>query len=89
MTSICSSIRGVLDRWLAEPVVIARSVTHVLAEILSITCHFFFICQNIFIWFIWSGREIFLLLMYLSIFEYIFAFSLTKKIRAQVNARPL
>ena len=43
-----------------------RSVMHVLAVILStcITCHFFFICQNIFIRVIWSGREICPLLMY-------------------------
>ena len=31
---------------------------HILAVILSITCHVFFICQNIFIRFIWSGRKI-------------------------------
>ena len=40
-----------------------RSVMHVLAVILSIT-YFFFICQNIFIRVIWSGREICPLLMY-------------------------
>ena len=40
-----------------------RSVMHVLAVILSITCHFFFICQNIFIRVIWSGRKICPLLM--------------------------
>ena len=40
------------------------SVTHVLAVILSITCHFSFICQNIFIWVIRSDREICPLAMY-------------------------
>ena len=40
-----------------------RSVMHVLAVILSIT-YFFFICQNIFIRVVWSGREICPLLMY-------------------------
>ena len=45
-----------------------RSVMHVLAVILSITCHFFFICQNIFIWVIWSGRKICPLFMDPSIF---------------------
>ena len=45
-----------------------RSVMHVLAVILSITCHFFFICQYIFIRVIWSGREICPLLMYPSMF---------------------
>ena len=35
-----------------------RSGMHVLALILGITCHFFFICQNIFIRVIWSYREI-------------------------------
>ena len=44
-----------------------RSVMYVLAVILSITCHFFLICQYIFIRIIWSGREIFHLLMYPSI----------------------
>ena len=45
-----------------------RSVMHVLAVILSITCHFFFICQNIFIRVIWSGRKICPFLMDPSIF---------------------
>ena len=31
---------------------------------LSITCHFSFICQNIFIWVIWSDREMCPLAMY-------------------------
>ena len=47
---------------------IGRSVMHVLVVILSITCHFFFICQYIFIRVIWSGREMCPLLMYPSIF---------------------
>ena len=33
-----------------------RSVMHVLAVILCKTCHFFFICQDIFIWVTLSGR---------------------------------
>ena len=41
-----------------------RSVMHVLAVIYSITYHFFFICQYIFIQVILSGREICPLLMY-------------------------
>ena len=45
-----------------------RDVMHVLAVISSITCHFFFICQNIFIRVIWSGRKICPLLMDPSIF---------------------
>ena len=45
-----------------------RSVMHILVVSLSITCHFFFICQNIFIWVIWSGRELCLLLMDPSLF---------------------
>ena len=45
-----------------------RSVMHVLAVILSITCHFFFICQNIFIRVIWSDRKICPLLIYPIIF---------------------
>ena len=45
-----------------------RSVMHVLAVILTITCHSLFICQNIFILVIWSGREICPLLMDPSIF---------------------
>ena len=45
-----------------------RSVTHILAVILSVTCHFFFISQNIFIRVIWSGRKICRLLTDLSIF---------------------
>ena len=45
-----------------------RSVMHVLAVILSITCHFFFICQIFFIRVIWSDREICPLLIYPSIF---------------------
>ena len=48
-----------------------RSVMHVLAVILSITCHFFFVCQNIFIRVIWSDRKICHLLIYPSIFLYI------------------
>ena len=44
------------------------SVMHVLAVILSITCHFFFICQYIFSRVILSGREICPLLIYPSIF---------------------
>ena len=44
------------------------SVMHVLAVILSITYHFFFICQYIFIRVIWSAREICPLLMYPSTF---------------------
>ena len=45
-----------------------RSVMHVLAVIFSITYHFFFICQYIFIQVILSGREIYPLLMYPSTF---------------------
>ena len=45
-----------------------RSVMYVLTVILSITCHFFFTCQHIFIRVIWSGRIICPLLMYQSIF---------------------
>ena len=45
-----------------------RSVMHVLAVILSIACHFFFICEYIFIRVIWSGSEICPLLIYPSIF---------------------
>ena len=45
-----------------------RSVMHVLAVIFSITDHFFFICQYIFIQAILSGREIYPLLMYPSTF---------------------
>ena len=45
-----------------------HSVMHVLAEISSITHHFSLICQNIFIWVIWCGREICPLLMYPSKF---------------------
>ena len=45
-----------------------RSVMHVLGVILSLTCHFFFICQNIFVRVIWPGREKCPLLMYPSIF---------------------
>ena len=41
-----------------------RSVMYVLAVIFSITYHFFFICQYIFIQVILSGREIYPLLMY-------------------------
>ena len=41
-----------------------RSVMHVLAVIFSITYHFFFICQYIFIQVILSGRGIYPLLMY-------------------------
>ena len=41
----------------------SRKVMHVLAVIWSTTCHFFFICQNIFIRVIWSGRKICPLLM--------------------------
>ena len=59
-----------------------RSVMHVLAVIFSITYHFFFICQYIFIHVILSGREIYPLLMYPSTF---LVFQLTTKIRAQVS----
>ena len=52
-----------------------RSDMHVLAVILSITCHFFFICQYIFIRVIWSGREMCPLLMYPSIFSYILIYN--------------
>ena len=45
-----------------------RSVMHVLAIIFSITYHFFFICQYIFIQVILSGSEIYPLLMYPSTF---------------------
>ena len=45
-----------------------RSVMHVLAVIFSITNHFFFICQYIFIQVILPGREIYPLLMYPSTF---------------------
>ena len=45
-----------------------RSVMHVLAVIFSITYHFFFICQYIFIQVILSDREIYPLLMYPSTF---------------------
>ena len=48
-----------------------RSVIHVLAVIFSITDHFSFICQYIFIRVKWSGREICPLLMYPSNFFYI------------------
>ena len=44
------------------------SVMHVLGVILSLSCHFFFICQNIFVRVIWSGREKCPLLLYPSIF---------------------
>ena len=57
-----------------------RSVMHVLAVILSINCHFFFICQNIFIRVIWSARKTCPLLMDRSKF---LVFWLTTKIRAQ------
>ena len=50
-----------------------RSVMHVLAIIFSITYHFSFICQYIFIRVKWSGREICPLLMYPSKF-FIFQF---------------
>ena len=59
-----------------------RSVMHVLAVIFSITYHFSFICQYIFIWVKWSGREICPLLMYQSKF---FILELTTKIQAQVS----
>ena len=43
---------------------------HVLAIILSKTCHFFLICHYIFMWATFSGREICpLLLMHPSIFS--------------------
>ena len=45
-----------------------RSVMHVLAVTFSITYHFFFICQNIYIRVTWSARETCPLLMYPSIF---------------------
>ena len=45
-----------------------RSVMHVLWVLLGLTCHFFFICQNIFVRVIWSGREFCPLLMNPSIF---------------------
>ena len=45
-----------------------RSIMHVLAVILSITCHFFFICQNIFIRVLWFDREICPLLIHPNIF---------------------
>ena len=45
-----------------------RSVMHLLAEILSLTFHFFCNCQNIFVRVILSGREKYHLLMYPSIF---------------------
>ena len=63
-----------------------HSVMHVLAVIFSITYHFFFICQYIFIQVILSGREIYPLLMYPSTF---LVFQLTTKIRAQVRDWPL
>ena len=44
------------------------SAMHVLVVILIKTCHFFFICQYIFIRFTLSGRKIFHLLMCPSIF---------------------
>ena len=44
------------------------SFMHVLAVILIKTFHFFFICQHIFIRVTFSGRDIFHLLMYPSIF---------------------
>ena len=56
-----------------------RSVMHVLAAIFSITYHFFFICQYIFIQVILSGRETHPLLMYPSTF---LVFKLTTKIQA-------
>ena len=58
-----------------------RSVMHVLAVILCITCHFF-----IFIRVIWSGRKICPLLMDPNIF---LVFQLTTKMRAQVTSWPL
>ena len=45
-----------------------HSGVHVLEVILSITCHFLFICQNIFIWVKRSDRKICPLLMDPSIF---------------------
>ena len=45
-----------------------RNVMHVLAVISSVTYYFSFICQYIFIRVIWSGREIFPLLMHPSKF---------------------
>ena len=43
------------------------NVMHILAVILSKTCHFFFICQNIFIRVIWFGRN----MSSYNVFEYI------------------
>ena len=63
-----------------------RRIMHVLVVILSITYHFFFICQYIFTRVIWSGREICPLLMFPSIF---LIFQLTTKIQAQVIDQPL
>ena len=71
MTSIHSLIHRVLGRWLAELVVIAVALLHVLVEMFSITYNFSFICQCIFIWLISSGREIFPLLKYPGRFLYL------------------
>ena len=59
-----------------------HSIMHVLAVILSKTCHFFFNCQYIFIPVILSGREICPHLIYPNTF---LIFKLTTKIRAQVR----
>ena len=62
-----------------------RRVIHILAVILSKTCHFYFICQYISNRVTLSGREICPLLIYPSIF---LKFQLTAKIRAQVRGQP-